>query len=100
MSAIFFTNAGKSLSIERRGYVWLPIGRPSGFARTSAAFQNRDAARPEQRATRLANPRLDIVFISFLLLDFRAEGEKGVGRLRDPFLLRMLMDLQAHAGTP
>src|SRR5205809_188931 len=48
ISAILLTYAGKSLSIERVGQVWLPIGRPSGFPFASPAFAARIASAPER----------------------------------------------------
>jgi hypothetical protein len=57
-------NAGKSLSIERSGQTWLPIGRPSGFAASLAALAASNPAEPAPIAALFMNSRLDIAVIS------------------------------------
>src|SRR5207245_2838856 len=64
MPASIFTNAGKSLSIERSGQTWLPIGSPRGLAARLAALATNNPAAPEQIVTLSVNSRRDIVLIS------------------------------------
>src|SRR6266850_2441451 len=62
--ASIFTNAGKSLSIERSGQTWLPMGSPRGLAARLAALATSKPAAPEQIVTLSVNSRRDIVLIS------------------------------------
>ena len=66
MPATILAKAGKSLSLERRGQTWLPMGRPSGFAASLAVLAASNPAAPEPIATRFMNSRLDIAVISII----------------------------------
>src|SRR5215213_7500644 len=50
--------------LVRCGYVWLPIGSPSGFARSAATFAARKPATATSAAVFLKNSRLVMAAIS------------------------------------